>query len=243
MKKFLSAISIFTAAVTLTVSCGSTQPESSQPVEGKEEEKVAVESGVFSRDEFIARVKSMAKAGDYSGALAEYDALSGSVKKKYASDFEMSLLKAQLLQVSGRLEDAEKQVDSLLKSYPKNEELKKMSFSIRKTLFMEKLSTELEKGSDESALALYEGLDEQLKDDFSINLIKASLLVGAGRYDDAEKECDHLDSIQEGSVDVLEIRLAIMDRKGDSKNRNAMLQKIIKKEEMLFLMLCLKRDI
>ena len=230
MKKFLSAISIFTAAVTLTVSCGSTQQESGQPAEDRAEEVVSVENGVFSKEEFIARVKNMAKSGDYSGALAEYDELSGSTKKKYASDLDMFMLKAQLLQVTDRLEDAKSQVDSLLKSYPKNEELKKMSFSIRKTLFMEKLSTELEKGSDESALALYEGLDEQLKDDFSINLIKASLLVGAGKYDDAEKECDHLDSIQEGSVDVLEIRLAIMDRKGDSKNRNAMLQKIIKKD-------------
>ncbi|MCR5218548.1 tetratricopeptide repeat protein [Treponema sp.] len=234
MKKFLCAVSILGAAAFLTVSCGSNQVENTQPavqVENVQQEEVQpVNEAEFSKEGFISEVKALARSGDYEGALSLYDSMNSKTKKKYANDLDIFILRAQLLQVTDRLEAARDQVDLLLKKHSKNEELKQMSFSIRKTLFMEKLSKELESGSDESALALYEGLDAELKDDFSINLIKASLLTGAGKYDEALAECDHLDSVEAGRVEVMEIRLAIMDIKGDSKDRNAMLQKIIKKD-------------
>lgn len=227
MKKFLNGIIIFALLSFFTVSCASDKVESTETV--AKEEAVLSETE-FSKEAFLLQVKDLSKAGEYQKALACYDSMSSKTKKKYADDLDLFTLKAQLLQICDRQEEAKVLVDSLLKKYPKNEELKKLSFSIRKNLFMKKLSSELESGTDESALALYQNIDEELKDDFNINLIKASLLTGAGKYDEAEKECDHLDSIESGRVEVMEIRLAIMDLKGDSKKRTSMLQNIIKKD-------------
>lgn len=215
-------------SVFLFTACQSSKVEE-LPVEILEEtQNLEAEDENFSKSNFIAEVKEFSRNSQYDEALAEYSKLSAKNQKKYATDYEMQILRANLLAITGDTENAI-ELCELLSEKNKTDELSKLLFSLKKGKFMNSLKTALEI-SEQEALNLYENIDEEIAEDFDINLIKASLYVSNKEFDKAEKTCDFLDKINPNSTDVIEIRMMIAQMSGNSKHKDAQLKKLIAKD-------------
>ena len=180
----------------------------------------------ITKEEFLALAKKTAAEEGAEKALLLYSDL----PSKYERDYDIQFFKARLLNVTGKLEEAKVIADSLLLKKSDDEELKALSYSIEKKLFMNALSLALEKENEEKALLLYEDLPSLLANDFNLNLVKASLLIACNRLDEAENLCNLLDGLKADTNEVLELRAEIASRRGDSKAKNAQLQKLLKKD-------------
>lgn len=199
------------------------------PQENQQEtQETPLDEKEFSKSEFIENVKELSRHSQFEEALAEYSKLSAKNQKKYAEDYEMQILHANLLSITGDTENAIKLCE-ILSQKNQTDELSKLLFSLKKEKFMNSLRIALET-SDQEALNLYENIDEEIAEDFDINLIKASLYVSNKEFDKAEKTCDFLDKINPSSTDVLEIRMMIAQMSGDSKQKDAQLKKLIAKD-------------
>ncbi len=210
-------------------SCQSSKvQEKPQEVPQEIQENPPLNDKEFSKSDFIANVKELSRHAQYEEALSEYSKLSAKNQKKYADDYEMQILHANLLAITGDTENAIKLCETLSEKN-QTEELSKLLFSLKKEKFMNSLRIALET-SEQEALNLYENIDSELSDDFDINLIKASLYVSNKEFDKAEKTCDFLDKLNPNSTDVLEIRMMIAQMSGDSKQKDAQLKKLIAKD-------------
>lgn len=199
------------------------------PQENQQEtQETPLEEKEFSKSEFIENVKELSRHSQFEEALAEYSKLSAKNQKKYAADYEMQILRANLLAITGDTENAIKLCE-ILSQKNQTDELSKLLFSLKKEKFMNSLRIALET-SDQEALNLYENIDEEIAEDFDINLIKASLYVSNKEFDKAEKTCDFLDKINSNSTDVIEIRMMIAQMSGNSKQKDAQLKKLIAKD-------------
>lgn len=215
-------------SIFLFTACQSSKVEE-LPVEILEEtQNLEPEDENFSKSNFIAKVKEFSRNSQYDEALAEYSKLSAKNQKKYAADYEMQILRANLLAITGDTENAI-ELCELLSEKNKTDELSKLLFSLKKGKFMNSLKTALEI-SEQEALNLYENIDEEIAEDFDINLIKASLYISNKEFDKAEKTCDFLEKINPNSTDVIEIRMMIAQMSGNSKQKDAQLKKLIAKD-------------
>lgn len=215
-------------SVFLFTACQSSKVEE-LPVEVLDEtQNLESEDENFSKSNFIAKVKEFSRNSQYDEALSEYSKLSAKNQKKYAADYEMQILRANLLAITGDTENAI-ELCELLSEKNKTDELSKLLFSLKKGKFMNSLKTALEI-SEQEALNLYENIDEEIAEDFDINLIKASLYISNKEFDKAEKTCDFLEKINPNSTDVIEIRMMIAQMSGNSKQKDAQLKKLIAKD-------------
>ena len=86
--------------------------------------------------------------------------------------------------------------------------------------FAQKLERALSAGGTEDALILFDSLPEKLKDNVDLLCLKASLLVSAGRYDQADELASQLIAAAPQSVPVLEVS-AMVAKVTENKNRHA----------------------
>ncbi len=220
--KRIKKILVLAAGISaLLISCETTKFEPAES-EIKSDEKV------FVKEEFIQNVKNLSLEGKYQEALDEYSKIPQKEQKKYSDDYELEFLRAGLLAVTGNYENSLETCNLLLKKYD-TEELKNLSFSMNKEIFMASLRNELKNGS-EGALELYNTISPEIAQDFNINLIKASLEVDLQKYSEAEQTCKFLDTIDPHSTDVMEIRLMIAEKTGNSSKKTDELKKIIAKD-------------
>ncbi len=218
--KIIKVLILASLAALIFAGCESTKVE--KPV--TTETPVKVEDTNFNKEEFISNVKQLCRENKNKEALKKFD----EVPSSYKNDYELNLLKLKLLDVCSEYRDALDLCSKLLQKKSKDEELNKIYFSLRKKIFMNELQAALENGNYDSALKLYDSIDEDLGKDFNLRVIKASLLVSAEKYDEARNECEELLKIDSNSMDVKEIKLAIAQKTGNTKERTAQLQAILK---------------
>ena len=224
---FLTAWAFFSCATT---SVPDTSSESTSESSVQKESVNYIPDAEFTVEGFLSDVKTIARTGDYASALYEYQRISPKTKKRIGNNRDLYYFKAQLLNVTGDNDGALKQTEELLKTYPSDEKLLTFKKNIKKQKFMSLLRKELDAENQSAAIALFESLDDDLKNDFQLSLMKASLLTAENLLDEAEKECDRIEGFNPGSIEVMEIRLAITERRGDSKKKNEQLKKIVAKD-------------
>lgn len=228
-KRFIKILVLAAGISSLLVSCETTKIEEPKTeTESASESETKTEESVFVKEEFIQNVKNLSLEGKFQEALNEYSKLPQKVQKKYSGDYEFEFLRASLLAITENYEES-LELCNLLSQKHGTEELKKLSFSVNKEIFMNSLRNELKNGS-EGALALYSTISPEIAEDFNINLIKASLEVDLQKYSEAEETCNFLEKINPNSTDVMEIRLMIAEKTGNSSKKNAELKKIIAKD-------------
>ena len=83
--------------------------------------------------------------------------------------------------------------------------------------FAKQLKELLDKGDIKGAIALFEEIPAELKDDFDLKLVLASLYVSDGNYDMAITVADEVLAVDEGNLSALEIKTLCAKAKGDSK--------------------------
>ncbi|MCH5291737.1 MAG: tetratricopeptide repeat protein [Treponema sp.] len=226
-------VAVLCAAVIFLAGGCATTKNQTVPVQNQEprEEPTTQENSEkketqFSKDEFLASVRATAKTNGVEEALKRYD----EVPANYADDFDIQFFKARMLDVAGRYSEAKSVCESLLAANGENKEVQELLRSIEKRFFMDNLRQVLSGGTAADALALYKDMPASIADDFDLQLIRGSLLVSENLLDEAEQVCNRLAQIDSESIDVLEIRLAIAERRDDKKARTAQLQALLKKD-------------
>lgn len=93
--------------------------------------------------------------------------------------------------------------------------------------FVQKLGGELENGSVENALALFDSLPPEKASDIDLLSLKASILVSAGKGDEAEKLAADLLSREPENIDVLTLNMMIAKERGNSAKKSQYVKQII----------------
>ncbi len=93
--------------------------------------------------------------------------------------------------------------------------------------FATNLQDVLQKGEVHDALTQFESVPEEYKNDFSLNMLQASLLVSSGDVDKAQEVAQKLSEKEPENVDLLYLNAMIEKRKGNVRAKQALLQKII----------------
>lgn len=75
-------------------------------------------------------------------------------------------------------------------------------------------------GELEKAIALFDSVPEELKNDNELFLIKASLLISAGKYTEAQTLLNSLESKNPQNIDVLEMKIILAKAIGSSQKIN-----------------------
>ena len=96
--------------------------------------------------------------------------------------------------------------------------------------FAQKLQEVLRNGTIEEALALFETMPEKYQNDYSMNLLHASLLVSSGNIEKATILADKLEVIEPENVDTLVLKSMIAKASGDKKAKSEILKQIIEKD-------------
>lgn len=86
--------------------------------------------------------------------------------------------------------------------------------------FAKELQELLAKGAVKEAIALFDNIPAELKDDLELKLILASLYVSDANYDMAIVIADQVLAIDRGNLDALEIKTLCAKAKGDTKAYN-----------------------
>lgn len=93
--------------------------------------------------------------------------------------------------------------------------------------FAKELQALLAKGAVKEAIALFDNIPAELKDDLELKLILASLYVSDANYDMAIKVADQVLAVDSGNLDALEIKTICAKAKGDTKAYNAAAKAIL----------------
>lgn len=104
---------------------------------------------------------------------------------------------------------------------------KKQEFTVD---FAQKLQDVLQNGTIEEALALFETMPEKYQNDYSMNLLHASLLVSARNLEKATEIANKLDVIDPENIDTLVVKSMIAKASGDKKAKSEILKQIIAKD-------------
>ena len=82
--------------------------------------------------------------------------------------------------------------------------------------FAKKLQALLDKGDVKGAIALFDKIPSELKDDLELKLVLASLYVSDGDYDMAINVADQVLAVDSSNLTALEIKTLCAKAKGDS---------------------------
>ena len=83
-------------------------------------------------------------------------------------------------------------------------------------VFAKELQALLAKGDVKGAIALFDSIPAELKDDLDLKIVLASLYVSDADYDMAIKVADQVLAVDEGNLDALEIKTLCAKAKGDN---------------------------
>lgn len=96
--------------------------------------------------------------------------------------------------------------------------------------FAQQLQDILKNGTIEEALSLFETMPEKYQDDYSMNLLHASLLISAGHIEKASVIAAKLETIEPENIDTLVVKSMIAKASGDKKAKSEILKEIIAKD-------------
>ena len=82
--------------------------------------------------------------------------------------------------------------------------------------FVQELQTILETGDLDKAIASFDQMPQNIKDDVNLLLIKASLLISASRLQEASDLTDLLEQREPSNIEVLEMKIVIAKARGNS---------------------------
>lgn len=97
--------------------------------------------------------------------------------------------------------------------------------------FAQNLNSALEKGSLEDALKLFDSMPASSQTE-DTQALKASLLLSAGRDEEAEALAKELLAAHPNDVDVLQLNVMVAKKKGDTRTKSALLKQILAIEPM-----------
>ncbi|MBQ8562210.1 MAG: tetratricopeptide repeat protein, partial [Spirochaetaceae bacterium] len=96
--------------------------------------------------------------------------------------------------------------------------------------FAQRLQKVLEDGTIEEALALFDQLPPEYEDDRDMQLLYASLLVSAGKLDQASVVTNKLLAAHPEDSEVLMLSVMLAKASGDTKAKNAKLKELLEKD-------------
>ena len=94
--------------------------------------------------------------------------------------------------------------------------------------FAQRLQRILQEGTIEEALAAFQNLPPEYENDLEMQLLYASLLVSAGRLEEASTLTDKLLAAHPGNTDVLTLSMMLAKASGDTATKNAKLKELLK---------------
>lgn len=94
--------------------------------------------------------------------------------------------------------------------------------------FAQRLQKALDEGTIEDALALFQELPPEYEDDMDMQLIYASLLVSAGKLDEASDVTNKLLASHPENSDVMMLSVMLAKASGDSATKNAKIKELLK---------------
>ncbi len=176
----------------------------------------------WTKEQFINEVWTRAANDGIPQALTLYEG----IPARFVGDYDIFFLETRLLTALGQYDDAYS-VALMVKKIKNTSELQELMIRIDRGRFLTSLQRELNTGSAQNALALFDTMPASVKNDFELLFLKASIMVSAGMVDEAEALCAQLEAQKPGDVDLLSLRLAIADMRGDQKTKSTMIMKII----------------
>ena len=98
-----------------------------------------------------------------------------------------------------------------------------------KVKFVQELQSLLNSGKINEAIQSFDSLDEKLKDDEGLLIIKASLLISASKIQEAAEVLTALEAKNPGNIDVLEMKIIAAKAGGDrtKAQKNAAISKVL----------------
>jgi len=94
-------------------------------------------------------------------------------------------------------------------------------------VFAQKLNSALQSGTPDKALALFDTMSDSLKGDKDLQILKASLLVSAGRLGEARALGQNLLAADADNLEVLELNAMIAKSSGDAASQSEYIRKIL----------------
>ena len=95
-------------------------------------------------------------------------------------------------------------------------------------IFAKKLRDELQNGSIDGALMLFDSLPESLLDDVDLKKLHASLLISAGQYKEADRIVSGLESASPSDIELKEMRIVLSKASGNEQRKHVAIQAVIK---------------
>lgn len=93
--------------------------------------------------------------------------------------------------------------------------------------FVRSLSAVLQGGSAEQAADLFQTMPAELKNDFDLQKLHASLLISAARYDDAKKLISELEQKNASDIEIKELKMMLAKVTGNGSAKSAALKEIV----------------
>lgn len=94
--------------------------------------------------------------------------------------------------------------------------------------FAEGLKQKLSTGDIEGALATFDTMDDGLKNDVDLMILRASLLISAGRLSEADSLVKTLQAKYSANKDVVELAIMCANARGDYRTQNALITQVLK---------------
>ncbi len=179
----------------------------------------------WTKEEFLSAVWTTASTEGIRTALTLYEG----IPARFVGDYDIFFLEARLLTAIGSYDDAYS-VAMMVKRIKATAELNQLLTTIERGRFLTSLQKELNAGSPKNALALFDKMPSSIENDFELRFLKASIYVSAEMLDEAEALCAELEKEDPNNVDLMSLRLAIADMRGDAKTKSSLIMKIIQKD-------------
>lgn len=93
--------------------------------------------------------------------------------------------------------------------------------------FARGLQAALQQGSIEDALALFETMPAALQSNGDLQKLRASLLISAGKYSDAQKLIAELEQKNSGDLEIKEMKIVLAKASGNASAKSAAIKEII----------------
>jgi tetratricopeptide (TPR) repeat protein len=141
------------------------------------------------------------------------------------------LLMTELLILTACSSTPHEQISQEKSSAPENTEQTSPKASEQtdtpETVFVKQVKAALEKNDMNGALQSFDTMPSTLKSDTELQILHASLLVSAGRCNEAKTIGDTLQVTDSSNLDILELNMTIATASGDKQTQKALIQKIL----------------